>query len=135
MPGNSEQCRLNALLCSAQAAQATAPQSRQDLIAMADIWNKLAAELESDDRLLQAMSELELRGTLGSTKTSFSESDLAELERVYQSVCSTLGTLDEANKASVRRRLFLLACNGMRDPETLSARLVDSLRRSMGRAA
>ena len=102
---------------------------------MAGIWNKLAAELESDDRLLEAMSELELREPLGSTKTSFSESDLAELERVYESVCSTLGTLDEANKASVRRRLFLLACNGMNDSEKFSARLVDSLRRSMGRAA
>ena len=60
MPGNSEKCRVNALLCSVQAAQAPTPQSRHDLIAMADTWNKLAAELESDDRLLQAMSEIEL---------------------------------------------------------------------------
>ena len=69
------------------------------------------------------------------SKTSFSDNDLAELEWVYQSVCAALGTLDEADKALVRRRLFLLACNGIDDPETLSAHLVDSLKRSMERAA
>jgi hypothetical protein len=57
------------------------------------------------------------------------------IEWVYQSVCSTLGTLDEKDKALVRRRLFLLACNGMDEPEVLSAPLIDSFRRSMGRAA
>jgi hypothetical protein len=72
---------------------------------------------------------------MGSSKTSFSENDLAELEWVYQSVCSTLGTLDEKDKALVRRRLFLLACNGMDEPEMLNAHLIDSFRRSMGRAA
>jgi hypothetical protein len=58
--GKPQKCRLNALLCSVQAEQAATPQARQDFIAMADTWNKLAAELESDDRLLQAMSEMEL---------------------------------------------------------------------------
>jgi hypothetical protein len=72
---------------------------------------------------------------MGSSKTSFSENDLAELEWVYLSVCSALGTLDDANKALVRRRLFLLACNGMNDPEMLSTHLIDSFKRSMERAA
>jgi hypothetical protein len=72
---------------------------------------------------------------MGSSKASFSENDLAELEWVYLSVCSALGTLDDADKALVRRRLFLLACNGMNDPDMLSTHLIDSFKRSMERAA
>ena len=59
MLGNSQQCRLNAAHCLALAEQAISPHSRQDFIALADTWNKLAAELESDDALLQAISEIE----------------------------------------------------------------------------
>jgi hypothetical protein len=60
MLGNSQQCRLNAAYCLALAEQATEAKSRQDFIALADTWNRLAAERESDDALLQAMSEVEL---------------------------------------------------------------------------
>ena len=60
MLGNSQQCRLNAAHFLALAKHATGPQSRQDFIAIAETWNRLAAELESDDALMQAMSELEL---------------------------------------------------------------------------
>lgn len=74
-------------------------------------------------------------GQIGPSKTTFFENDLAELEWVYQSVCAALGTADEAEKTLVRRRLFLLACNGMNDPEMLIKHLVDSFRRSMERAA
>jgi hypothetical protein len=60
MTGNSQQCRLNAVHCLALAGQAISPDSRRDFIALADTWNRLAAELESDEALLQAMSEMEL---------------------------------------------------------------------------
>jgi len=59
MLGTSQQCRLNAFYCSALAEQATETESRQDFIALADTWKRLAAERESDDALLQALSEVE----------------------------------------------------------------------------
>ena len=60
MLGNSQQCRLNAAHFLALAKHATEPQSRQAVIALAETWNRLAAELESDDALMQAMSQIEL---------------------------------------------------------------------------
>ena len=72
---------------------------------------------------------------MGSSKASFSENDLAELEWVYLSVCSALGTLDDADKALVRRRLFLLACNGMNDSELLKRHLIERFTRSRKRDA
>jgi hypothetical protein len=69
-------------------------------------------------------------GQIGPPKTAFSDADLAELEWVYQSVCSALETFDQSEKASLRRQLFLLACNGMNDPEMLRARLIEGFMRS-----
>ena len=63
MPGNAQQCRWNAAHCLASAKHATELQSREDFIALADTWNELAAELESDEGLLQVMSEMELSAT------------------------------------------------------------------------
>jgi hypothetical protein len=69
-------------------------------------------------------------GQNGPPKTVFYESDLAELEWVFQSVCSALDFPDEHETACIRRRLFLLACNGMTDPETLKEHLIESFTRS-----
>ena len=74
-------------------------------------------------------------GQIGPAKTVFYEPELAELEWVFQSVCSALGFPDEHETACIRRRLFLLACNGMNDPDMLSTHLIDSFKRSMERAA
>jgi hypothetical protein len=59
-------------------------------------------------------------------KTSFVESELAQLEWVLESVWAALGETDESVKAAIRRKLFLLACNGVSDPEILRNRLVAS---------
>ena len=60
MPGNPTECRLHALRCSQLAKTAATLESRRALIALAETWKGLVAELESDQAFLQAMSELEL---------------------------------------------------------------------------
>jgi hypothetical protein len=74
-------------------------------------------------------------GQIGPPKNVFYEPDLAELEWVFQSVCSTLGFPDEHETAAIRRRLFMLACNGVNDPEILSTHLIESFTRSRKRDA
>jgi hypothetical protein len=59
MPGNPTECRLHALRCAQLAETAATLESRRALIALAETWRGLAAELESDQVFLQVMSELE----------------------------------------------------------------------------
>ena len=59
MPGNPEQCRLNAARCLKLAKRARRPKMRETFTALADTWTRLAAEHESDEALLRAISELE----------------------------------------------------------------------------
>jgi hypothetical protein len=59
MPGNPEQCRLNAARCLKLAKRARRPEMRESLTALADTWTRLAAEHESDEALLRAISELQ----------------------------------------------------------------------------
>jgi hypothetical protein len=59
MPGDPNQCRLNAQRCLLLAKRARRPQMRRNLTALAETWTKLAAELESDQVLLSAIAELE----------------------------------------------------------------------------
>jgi len=59
MPGNPEQCRLNAARCLQLAKRARRPEMRETFIALADTWTRLAAELESDEALLRAIAELD----------------------------------------------------------------------------
>jgi hypothetical protein len=59
MPGNPYQCRLNAKRCLKLAEHAKRPEMRQTFTALAETWTRLAAELESDQTLLQAISEME----------------------------------------------------------------------------
>ena len=48
MPGDPEQCRLNAARCLKLSERAKDPASRQNLGALAETWTKLAVESESD---------------------------------------------------------------------------------------
>jgi hypothetical protein len=57
-------------------------------------------------------------------KTAFTESDLSELEWVLEGCFRALGSPDDETKAILRRRLFVLACNGVNDPDELRNRLV-----------
>ena len=60
MPGNPHQCRLYAGRCLALAKRARRPEARQVFTEMAATWNRLAAEIEADQTLFQAISEMDL---------------------------------------------------------------------------
>jgi hypothetical protein len=59
MPSHPKQCRLYAARFLRLAKRARTPQMRENFTALAEIWTRLAAELESDEALLRAISELE----------------------------------------------------------------------------
>jgi hypothetical protein len=59
MPGDPAKCRLNAVRYFKLSERAKNPARRQKLAALAETWTKLAAELESDQALLNALSQLE----------------------------------------------------------------------------
>jgi hypothetical protein len=59
MPGNPQQCRLNAERCLRLAERARRPEARQTFTALAETWTRLAAQLEADQSLLSTISELE----------------------------------------------------------------------------
>ena len=60
MPGNPEQCRLNAARYLELSKRAKSRARRANLAALAKLWTKLAAELESEQALLDALSEINL---------------------------------------------------------------------------
>ena len=74
----------------------------------------------------------------GTPNTSFTSSDLDQLQWVFDEVCTALesqrGPMKEGAKASLRRRLFLLACNGMDDPNKLRKHLLASFTRRSKRS-
>ena len=59
MPGNSDQCRLNAARCLELAEHSRKPELRQTFTTLAETWKRLAAELESDQALLRAITEMQ----------------------------------------------------------------------------
>ena len=59
MPGDAAKCRLNATRYLKLSARAKDPARLQKLVALAEMWTKLAAELEFDQALLNALSQLE----------------------------------------------------------------------------
>ena len=59
MPGDPKECRLNAARCLSLAERARSHERRQSLTSIAAIWAKLAAEIEFDQALLLALSEME----------------------------------------------------------------------------
>jgi hypothetical protein len=60
MPGDPAQCRLYAARYLELSERAQDPERRQNLAALAETWAKLAAELESEQALLSALSDLTL---------------------------------------------------------------------------
>jgi hypothetical protein len=59
MPGDPRECHLNAARCSKLAETAATPEVRRAFITSAEVWRELAAELESDQALLNTLSEFE----------------------------------------------------------------------------
>ncbi len=60
MPGDPQQCRLNAARYLELSKRAKNRTRRANLAALAKMWTKLAAEFEADQPLLNTLSELEL---------------------------------------------------------------------------
>ena len=73
-------------------------------------------------------------GSFQNRRTAFTGSDLSELEWVLEGCFRALGSPDDEAKAILRRRLFVLACNGVNDPEQLRDLLVASARQIDDRA-
>jgi hypothetical protein len=59
MAGNPRKCRDEALRCVGLADASAAPDARKRYLALADAWMTLAAQLESDEGLLDAMRAIE----------------------------------------------------------------------------
>jgi hypothetical protein len=59
MPGDPAKCRSNALRYFNLSRRAKDHARRDKLAALAETWTKLAAELESDQALLNALSDIE----------------------------------------------------------------------------
>jgi hypothetical protein len=69
---------------------------------------------------------------------TFSETDLAELDGVFEDVCAAVnatGELDEGTRGAIRRRLFVLACNGMTNPKAMRHHLILNFSRSKTRSS
>jgi hypothetical protein len=60
MPGDPAQCRLYAARYLELSKRAKNPARGESLAALAETWTKLAAELESDQSLLNTLSEINL---------------------------------------------------------------------------
>ena len=58
MPGDPAQCRLYAARYLDLSKRAKNPARRANLAALAELWIKLAAEFESDQLLLNTLSEI-----------------------------------------------------------------------------
>jgi len=65
MPGDPQQCRLNAARCLTLARRAKRPEAQEAFTAMALTWKQLAAETEADDALLRVFSEMEFASRAG----------------------------------------------------------------------
>jgi hypothetical protein len=59
MSGNPLQCRLNAERCLRLAERAREPQACETFSTLAQMWTGLAAQLECDQALLGALTELD----------------------------------------------------------------------------
>jgi hypothetical protein len=59
MPGDPAKCRLNAARYTELCEGAKDPARRKRLVVLAETWTRLAAELEADQALLNALSELQ----------------------------------------------------------------------------
>ena len=57
MIGDPSQCREQAAECVRLANEGTTPQGRDEFIELAKVWLKLAAQLESDKPLLDALDD------------------------------------------------------------------------------
>ncbi len=55
MPGDPRECREHALRCLALAKTASSPQVKAKFLDLANTWNKLAADLEATQAIMEIM--------------------------------------------------------------------------------
>jgi hypothetical protein len=60
MADDPHDCRLNAKRCLELAGSAATPEDRQAWLALAETWKQLAAEMDSEEALLQTLAEMDL---------------------------------------------------------------------------
>jgi hypothetical protein len=60
MPGDPNECRANAICHLRLADGASSAETRASFAVLAETWTRLAAELESEQALLNTLFELEL---------------------------------------------------------------------------
>jgi hypothetical protein len=58
MPGDPQGCRFHAARCLKRARRTKNSEAAKNLAAMAETWKMLAAQIESDQRLLHAIYEM-----------------------------------------------------------------------------
>jgi hypothetical protein len=62
MPGDPQECRHHAMRCMELATSIANPTLKASLLDLAQTWTRLAADLESTKRMLDAMDEPKDRG-------------------------------------------------------------------------
>lgn len=60
MPGDPNQCRMQAARCLALSRRAWLPEVKDNFAELAQTWRKLAAETEADQALFEAISEIDI---------------------------------------------------------------------------
>ena len=58
MPGDPNRCREHARVCAELARQTVSPEVRDHFTSLAESWSRLAAEIESGQKLLDLIGEI-----------------------------------------------------------------------------
>ena len=64
MPGHSEACRAHALRCFKVAEKACTPEERREFLSFAESWERLADEIERNERLITLIDELAINNPI-----------------------------------------------------------------------
>jgi hypothetical protein len=80
MPGDSETCRARALRCLEVAEKAPTPGDRREFLTFAESWERLANEIERNERLVTLIEELAAKN-LTNENTQPDSDELAECQR------------------------------------------------------
>jgi hypothetical protein len=57
MPGDPKECRAHALRCKEHAETSLTPDARRQFFELAEMWRTLAANLEADQDIIDAMEK------------------------------------------------------------------------------
>ena len=80
MPGDSETCHARALRCLEVAEKAPTPEDRREFLTFAESWERLANEIERNERLVTLIDELAAKN-LTNENTQRDSDELSECQR------------------------------------------------------